>query len=548
MPDTDYIVIGGGHNGLVCAGYLAKAGFRVLVLEKFKILGGYCTTEEMPGAPGYHLNIGALEHVGLNEAPFVKDLELEKHGLDYILRDKCYLFPFLDGTDIPIYRSVERTAEAIGQLSAHDARAYAPFMEFSDAFMGIMGAVTFGPPPTFGELTALMDAKLGLDTDQLLWSLLTCPAAVLDAWFDDPRVKAALAIYGAHTQTSPSRPGSGYAPSILVYSHQSGVARPRGGSGKLNDALASYITAHGGSIRTDAEVKHIVVEKGRAVGVELSNGESFRATGGVVSAIDARRVFLDLLDEGDSSPELRRKLQSRRAGGTNVSEFKIDSALSGPLDWSRFPHGEELSVGMQLLCPSMDYLDAVFADIQRGYPPEEPAMMVGSASVLDPSLAPKGGHTLWLSSFAPYDRRDGRPWDETKEEFAERLLDRFSLYVPNIRDVIIASELTSPTDWHDRTGAVRGNPNHLDMTLDQILGYRPLPELSAYRTPIKGLYLSGSGTHPGGGLGGTPGTNTAQAVLQDLGLAPRPGKKGLVEQAKKLAGLIPIYLKLRKYL
>jgi len=175
-------------------------------------------------------------------------------------------------------------------------------------------------------------------------------------------------------------------------------------------------------------------------------------------------------------------------------------------------------------------------------------MMVGSASVLDPSLAPKGGHTLWLSSFAPYDRRDGRPWDETKEEFAERLLDRFSLYVPNIRDVIIASELTSPTDWHDRTGAVRGNPNHLDMTLDQILGYRPLPELSAYRTPIKGLYLSGSGTHPGGGLGGTPGTNTAQAVLQDLGLAPRPGKKGLVEQAKKLAGLIPIYLKLRKYL
>ena len=128
---------------------------------------------------------------------------------------------------------------------------------------------------------------------------------------------------------------------------------------------------------------------------------------------------------------------------------------------------------MQLLCPSLDYLDRVFADIQGGLPPEEPAVMVGTASVLDPSLAPERGHTLWLSSFAPYHRRDGRSWDDTREDFAERLLDRLSLYAPNIRDVIVASELTSPLDWHRRTGSIRGNPNHLDMTLDQILGYRP---------------------------------------------------------------------------
>jgi beta-carotene ketolase (CrtO type) len=548
MSDTDYIVIGGGHNGLVCAAYLARAGQRVVVLEKFGILGGYCTTEEIPAAPGYKLNIGALEHVGITDVPFVKDLELERYGLDYLRRDELYLFPFLDGADIPIYRSVERTAEAIGRLSPHDARAYGPFTEFSDAFMGILGAVSFGPPPTFGELAALMDAQVGLDTDRLLWSLLTCPRAVLDAWFDHPQVKAALAYYGAHTQTSPSRPGSGYAPCILASSHTGAVTRPRGGSGKLPEALAAAVEAHGGSVRTGAEVSRIVVENGRALGVELSGGESIRAAMGVVSSIDARRVFLDLVDPAHTSPELRRRLQGLRVGGTNISEFKIDAALSGPLDWSRFPHGEELSAGMQLLCPSLDYLEAVFADIQRGVPPEEPAIMVGSASVLDPSLAPPGGHTLWLSSFAPYERRDGRPWDETKEEFAERLLDRFSLYVPNVREVLLACELTSPVDWHRRTGAVRGNPNHLDMTLDQILGYRPLPELSGYRTPIAGLYLSGSGTHPGGGLSGIPGMNTAQAVLQDLGLVPPPGKRGLLDRAKKLASLFSVYRKLRKYL
>lgn len=546
MSDCDYIVIGGGHNGLVCAGYLARAGQRVCVLEQHHILGGYNTTEEIPAAPGYRLNIGALEHISILDMPFVKDLELERHGLDYILRDQLYLFPFLDGNDIAIYQDIERTAAEIGKLSAHDGQAYKPFMEFSDAFLGIMGAVSDGPPPTFGELAALMDAEVGLDTDQVLWTLLTCPRSVLDSWFDHPQVKAALAYYGAHTQTAPSRVGAGYAPFILVGAH-SGVARPRGGSGVLNDALQGYIAAQGGVVRTSAPVRRILTEGGRAVGVELADGEQMTAARGVVSSIDARRVFTQLLDKSLVPADLRRKLERLRAGGTNISEFKIDAALSGPLDWSRFPHGQEFSVGMQLLCPSMEYLDYVFADIERGVPPEEPAIMVGTASVLDPSLAPNGGHTLWVSSFAPFRRRDGRSWDEAKQEFADRMLDVLSCYTPNVRDVLVACELTSPLDWHRRTGSLHGNPNHLDMTLDQILGYRPLPELKDYTTPIGGLYLTGSGTHPGGGMSGNPGYNTAQAILQDLGLLPPRGRKGLVDRAKKLASLLKIYLKLRKY-
>ena len=548
MADFDYIVIGGGHNGLVCAAYLAKNGQQVLLLEKHGILGGYNTTEEIPAAPGYRLNVGALEHIAIFDTPLVDDLELSNYGLNYLFRDELYLFPFLDGTDVPIYNSVDRTAEAISKFSPHDGEVYPQFIDFAEAFLGILGMVSMGPPPTFGELAGLMDAKVGFDIDRLLWTLLTCPRALLDEWFDHPKVKAALGYYGAHTQTAPSRVGAGYSPLIMLGPHLCGVPRPEGGSGKLNDALAAVIEDHGGTVRTSAEVNRILVENGRAVGVTLSGGERVTAAKGVVSSIDARRVFLDLVDEAHTPSDLRRRLRNLRAGGTNISEFKIDSALSGPLDWSRFPHGSEFSGGMQLLCPSLDYLDYVFADVQRGVPPEEPAIMVGTASVLDPTLAPDGGHTLWISSFAPYVRRDGKSWDETKAQFAERLLDRLALYAPNVRDVIIASEITSPLDWVRRTGSLRANPNHLDMTLDQILGYRPLPELSGYRTPIGGLYLSGSGTHPGGGMSGNPGYNTAQIVLQDLGLVPPPSRKGLVERVKKFAGLFQIYGKLRRYL
>jgi phytoene dehydrogenase-like protein len=547
MPDYDTIIVGGGHNGLVCAGYLARAGQRVAVLEKYPVLGGYTTTEEPPHAPGYHLNIGALEHVAVFDTPLIKDLELERYGLRYLFREALYLFPFRDGTDIPVYRSVERTAAAIAEISPRDAEVYPHFVEFSNAFLGILGAVSLVPPPTFGELAALMDAQVGLDTDQVLRTLLTSPQSVLDEWFDHPKVKAAIGYYGAHTQTAPSQIGAGFAPCILASSHTAGAARPEGGTGELCASLARAIAAHGGTVRTGAEVRRILVQKGRVAGVELTGGEQVSAAR-VVAAIDARRVFLDLVEEQHTTAELRRQVRNIRIAGTNISEFKIDAALNGPLDWSRTPRGPEFAAGMNLLCPSLEYLEQAFGDIHSGRTPENPAMMVCMASALDPTLAPPGKHTLWLSAFAPFDRRDGRSWDEAKEEYAERLLDVCSQYVPNIRAVLGERILTAPLDWYRRTGSIRANPNHLDMTLDQILGYRPTKALSQYRTPVGGLYLSGSGTHPGGGVSGNPGYNTAQVVLQDLGLVPPPERKGLRERVRKLAELFQIYRKLRKYL
>lgn len=549
MADYDYIVIGAGHNGLVCAGYLAKAGQHVAVLEQHSIPGGFITTEEISGAPGFKLNIGAIEHISIFDTPIMGDLELEKYGLNYLFRDNIYLFPFLDGTDIPIYSSVEQTAKAISAISEHDGEAYTKFVEFSNAFLGIMGAVSFMAPPTFGELTALMDAEIGMDVDQLLWVLLSNPRAVLDSWFDHPKVKAALGYYASHVQVPPSRMAAGFAPFIIIGAHGNGVARPQGGSGKLIEALIKSIEAHGGAVQTSAQVTRILVENGKAVGVELKNGERITASKGVVSGIDARRVFLDLVDESLTPADLRRRLGLIHTSGTNIGEFKLDCALSEPLDWSKFPHGNEFRVGMHLLCPSLEYLDYVFADVARGVDPENPAMLVCTSGSLDPTLVPeKGQDTLWVSAIAPYKRRDGRSWDEAKQEYGDRLIDTLAQYAPNVRDSIIATGLTSPLDWHRRAGSVCGNPNHMDMTLDQFFGYRPAPQISNYRTHIGGLYLSGSGVHPGGGLSGNPGYNTAQAILQDLGLVKPPGKRGLLDRVKKLTSLLPIYMKLRKYL
>ncbi|MBN1315715.1 MAG: NAD(P)/FAD-dependent oxidoreductase [Anaerolineales bacterium] len=549
MADYDYIVIGAGHNGLVCAGYLAKAGQHVAVLEKYSIPGGFITTEEIPGAPGFKLNIGAIEHMSFYDTPIMKDLELEKYGLHYLFRDNVYLFPYLDGTDIPFYTSLDRTKEAIAKISKHDAEAYGSFVEFASAFLGILDTVSNTAPPTFGELAGLLDAQVGLDIDQLLWVLLTNPRAVLDSWFESPKVKAALGYYASHIQVPPSRMAAGYAPFIIIGAHGEHVGRPEGGSGKLIDALIGAIEAYSGTVQTNAQVSRILVENGRATGVELANGDRISASKGVVSSIDARRVFLDLMDESYTPAALRRRLELAHTSGTNIGEFKLDCALSEPLDWSRFPHGNDFRVGMHLVCPSLEYLDYVFADVARGVDPAEPAMLVCSAGSLDQTLVPKPGQdTLWVSAIAPYKRRDGRSWDDAKQAYADVLLDTLAKYAPNVRDAIIATELTSPLDWHKRAGSVCGNPNHMDMTLDQFFGYRPAPQISNYRTHIGGLYLSGSGVHPGGGLSGNPGYNTAQAVMQDLGLVKPPDKRGLIDRVKKLASLLPIYMKLRKYL
>ncbi len=551
MSDCDIVVIGGGHNGLICAGYLARAGEKVLVLEKHDVVGGFITTEEaIPEAPGFKLNIGAMEHGGVVETPIVSDLELEKFGLEYMCREEMYFFPFLDGVAVPIYKSVDETCKAIAEISKRDAEAYRSFVEFSNALLSLFAAVSYAAPPSFGELAAAMGAggAVGMDADRLIRTVLTSPRAVVSEWFESEYLRAALAYYGSVSQTAPSTLGSGWAPCLLAGCHSSGQWRPRGGSGMLIESLIRAIEHHGGTVRASAEVARIIVENGKAAAVELRDGERIEARHGIVSSIDAKRVFLDLLDPGLLDPQLIRQVKNITVAGTNVSEFKIDCALDELPSLDRWERGAEFIVGMIQPCPTVDYLEREFVDIRRGVFPEAPAVLCAVPSAADPSLAPRGKHTLWLSCFAPYELSGGRNWDDIREEIADHLIDVVAQYMPNIKKAMIGRIIQTPVDWYRRTGAIAGNPNHMDMTLDQLFGYRPTPALSGYRTPIKELYLSGSGVHPGGGLNGIPGHNTAQVMLEDLGYIKSASRGGLRQRISKFRDLFQTYMTLRKYL
>src|SRR4030042_54925 len=260
MSQYYIMVIGGGHNGLICGGYLAKAGENVLVLEKHDVIGGFVTTEEaIPEAPGFKLTIGAMEHGGVVETPIVSDLELEKFGLEYRCREEMYFFPFLDGVAIPIYKSVDKTCEAIAEVSEKDADAYRGFVEFSNALLSLFGAVSYTAPPTFGELAGAMSATsaVGVDADRLIRTVLSSPRAVVNEWFETEYMKAALAYYGSVSQTAPSTLGSGYAPSLLAGGHSSRPWGPRGAGGQLLEALLRAIEHYGGTVRGTAEARKI---------------------------------------------------------------------------------------------------------------------------------------------------------------------------------------------------------------------------------------------------------------------------------------------------
>jgi beta-carotene ketolase (CrtO type) len=294
-------------------------------------------------------------------------------------------------------------------------------------------------------------------------------------------------------------------------------------------------------------VSKIVVENGRATAVELRGGERIDARHGIVSSIDVKRVFLDLVGQDLLAPHLIRQIKNITVAGTNVSEFKLDCALNELPDLGRWERGPDFIVSMVQPCPSVDHLEREFVDIRRGEFPEEPAFLFAVHSAEDPSLAPPGKHTLWLSCFAPYELSGGRSWDDIREEAADHLIDVVARYAPNIKEAMIGRVIHTPLDWYRRTGAIAGNPNHMDMTLDQLFGYRPTPALCNYRTPIKDLYLSGSGVHPGGGLHGIPGHNTAQVVLEDLGYIRSASSRGFGHRIGKVRDLLQAFMKLRKY-
>ena len=537
METYDVVIIGAGHNGLVCAAYLLKAGYSVVLLEKRSVPGGAATTEEsLPKeAPGFKFNLCAIDHEFIHLGPVIEELELEKYGLEYLECDPVVFCPHPDGKYFLGHKSLEKTCAEIARYSDRDAKKYAEYTEYWQRALRAMTPMFNAPPKSIIDIAGNYDIKKLKDLFSVLGSpnktldfvrnMMTSAEDLLNEWFDSEFLKAPLARLSAELGAPPSQKTIAIGAIMMAMRHEPGMARPRGGTGALVDALVKLVKSKGGVILTDQHVEKVLIDDGCAVGVRVNGGKEYRAKHGVISNIDAKRVFLQLIDQSEvdaADPNLHERLD-RRIVNNNETILKIDLALSEPLRFEHHEHKDEYLIGSILIADSMMHVEQAHSKCTLGeIPDSDPSMYIVMPTGLDPSMAPPGKHTLWIEFFAPYQIAGaegtglkGTGWtDELKNKVADRVIDKLAVYSPNVKNAAIARRVESPAELGERLGSYKGNYYHIDMTLDQMIFFRPLPELANYKTPIDNLYLTGAGTHPGGSISGMPGRNCARVFLQ----------------------------------
>jgi beta-carotene ketolase (CrtO type) len=519
----DVVIIGAGHNGLVCAGYLAKAGLKVIIFEQWPRVGGCAQTEEL--IPGFKINPCSVDHILIQSTPILKELELEsRFGLKYLKIDPIFSVPFPDGKYFLIYEDLEKTCKSIGEnISQKDAENYRNFVQFWMKGLELLSTLFF--VPLYPLKSALLNLShkerkelLGFvikDGDTFLdivRAIFMSPKLLLDDWFETEYVKAPIAWTACNFGLPPSQSGMGLMTSFPVFAHYSGCKRPEGGSGMLSQALARMVEHYGGTIKVESPVKKVIVDNGNARGVILESGEEVEAQKAVISAMSPRKLFLELIDKDAIPSDFRKKIENLQAD--QATGMKLDLALSELPKFEKCGGNSEITIGSPMICPSIEYLEKAYDEVKYGEPPKDPCFWAAVPTAVDPTLAPQGKHILYLYGIGPQVLSGGRKWEDIKDEYAERIIDKMEEYIPNLRSIIIDRYIQTPDDLKDRIGDF--NPTHIDYYLDQNLIFRPTRELSGYRTPIKGLYVSASGTHPGGGVGGIPGHNTAKTVLEDI--------------------------------
>jgi beta-carotene ketolase (CrtO type) len=514
---VDVVVIGAGHNGLVCACYLARAGLSVAVLEASKTAGGCIHTVDLPDGRG-RLELGAYEHGGIRGSGVAADLELEaRFGLRFHLREEVTLAPCDDGTALAFHDSLDQTVEGLATVVGRDqAEAYRRFARWAAAGVALLRQVEAGPPPSLRQLAALAETALGTQAQHLLQALLGSASALLRGTFEDERLQGPLAHWAAHSQQSPADQGTGAGALMLAGGHGNPAARPAGGSRATVDALVRCLEAAGGELRCGTPAGRVEIAGGRAVAVD-AGGERFEAARAVVSAVDARRLFLGLLDQGDVPPRLLDEVRRIHVGLRNVSELKVDAVIERMPDVPG-PTGFERS--FMLSANTISDIERAFASIQLGVLPARPPVMIAFPSALEPGWAPPGRSVVWLSTFVPWRLASG-PWDRQALERAADHTWRTAERALGGGLAAVERRVTGPEEWVVRHGNPHANPNHVEMSIYQLLAFRPSPSLARYRTPVEGLFLTGAGTHPGGGVTGIPGRNAATVVLNALGLRPR---------------------------
>ncbi len=536
METYDVVIIGAGHNGLVCAAYLLKAGYSVLLLEKRSVPGGAATTEEcIPEAPGFKFNLCAIDHEFIHLGPVVEELELEKYGLKYLECDPVVFCPHPDGKYFLGHKSLEKTCAEIARYSDRDAKKYAEYTKYWQHALGAMIPMFNAPPKSILDILGNYDIAKLKDLFSVIGSpsktldfvrtMLTSAEDLLNEWFDSEFLKAPLARLAAELGAPPSQKTIAIGAIMMAMRHDPGMARPRGGTGALVQALVNLVTSKGGVILTDQHVDKVMIDDKKAVGVRVAGGKEYRAKYGVISNIDAKRLFLQMTDKSDIDavdPDLWERLE-RRIVNNNETILKIDLALDEPLRFEHHEHKDEYLIGSILIADSVTHVEQAHSKCTLGeIPDSDPSMYVVMPSALDPSLAPPGKHTVWIEFFAPYQIAGaegtglkGTGWtDDLKNQVADKVVDKLAQYSPNVKNATIARRVESPAELGERLGAYKGNYYHIDMTLDQMVFFRPLPEIANYKTPIDNLFLTGAGTHPGGSISGMPGRNCARVFLQ----------------------------------
>jgi phytoene dehydrogenase-like protein len=524
VASYDAIVVGGGHNGLVCAAYLARAGRKVLVLERRERIGGAAVTEEV--FPGFRFSVFSYV-VSLLRPEIIRELELPRHGL-HILPLESTLTPLPNGDYLAQWNDHDQNRRELARHSLRDAEAYDEFgLMLHQMARAVKPLLAMAPPdPTslaFGELRAMKGLagyfrSLGPERFNRLTKLLTMSSAdFLDEWFETEALKATKSASGIiGTLLGPRSPGTAY---VLLHHYMGeldGVFRAwgfaKGGNGSVSAAIAGAAQAAGAEIRCDAPVQSVLVSYGRARGVVLENGDEIRAKL-VVSGADPRRTFLDLVGEKQLPAEFVESIRRFRFRGASA---KVNLALGELPDFTCLPGRGAHLRGAISISPSVAYLERAYDQAKYGEPSSQPYMDIVIPSLLDPGMAPPGKHVMSIFvQYAPYHVNGG--WtDARREALGDSVVDTLSQYAPNLKGAILHRQVVTPADIERIVGLTEGNIFQGELSLQQMFFLRPVPAWAKYRTPVAGLYQCGAGTHPGGGVMGASGRNAALRILGAL--------------------------------
>lgn len=523
----DAVIIGAGHNGLVAAYYLARAGLKVALLERRDVVGGAAVTEEFH--PGFR-NSTASYTVSLLQPKIIADMQLHRYGYRVVERPMANFLPLDDGRYLKVGGGLARTQAEFRKFSERDAQRLPAYANMLERVADILRQLALQVPPDAGggplELLSLGRqvlpiGRLPIETQRNMLELFTKSAReFLDGWFESEPVKAAFgfdAVVGNYA--SPDTPGSAYVLLHHVFGEVNGTkgawGHAIGGMGAITQAMARACEEAGATIMVGAPVAQVLVSGGRAAGVRLESGAEIIAPL-VLANVGPKLLYEQLLAPTDLDPDFRRRIEGYKVGS---GSFRMNVALSALPCFTSLPEeGEHHGAGI-IMAPSLDYMDTAFTEAKRHGWSRSPIVEMLIPSTVDDSLAPSGQHvaSLFCQQFAPV-LPDGRSWEDAEEEAAEAVFDTVERHAPGFRKLVLGRMILSPAGLQERFGLSGGDIFHGRMSLDQLWSARPVLGAGAYRSPIAGLYMCGAGTHPGGGVTGAPGHNAAQAVLTDRGL------------------------------